>query len=287
MIGIYKITNLINNKSYIGQSIDIQARFSSHKRTLQWNDPRVNYPLYRDFKKYGLENFSFEIIEQCSKDELNEKEKYWINHYNTYNNGYNLTLGGEGSQLLPQEQIDNIIRLWNEGLSIFQIIKETGYNHKTITRYLKLYTTTYSPEVAKERGKLRRPVIQYDLYDNIVNEFPSIIDASQQCGITEGVIIQSLNHRTRFTRDGFYFIYGDLDRNEELKKQWKLLEDGEKVIQLDKNNNIIHVFRSVLVAAKIFNVPSEYIKRCCDKKRKSAYGYKWIYYSELNKSTEI
>ena len=47
------------------------------------------YPLSRAFRKYGINNFSFEIVEECSKEELNKKEKYWINYYNSFFNGYN------------------------------------------------------------------------------------------------------------------------------------------------------------------------------------------------------
>lgn len=92
--GIYKITNNINNKAYIGQSINIEERWKKHK----WHTKKQShYPLYRAFSNYGLENFTFEILEQCHADQLNDREIYWIDHYNTYYNGYNLTLGGDGA----------------------------------------------------------------------------------------------------------------------------------------------------------------------------------------------
>ena len=80
MVGIYKITNLINNKAYIGQSINIESRWRHHKADSK-NKLSENYEkiLYRAFRKYGIENFSFEVIEQCSIDELDIKEKYCIN----------------------------------------------------------------------------------------------------------------------------------------------------------------------------------------------------------------
>ena len=89
MIGIYKITNLINNKCYIGQSINIQRRWREHRAR------RGSSPLYKDMKIYGVENFSFEVIEECHINELNTKEIYWIKYYNSFYNGYNRTPGGQ------------------------------------------------------------------------------------------------------------------------------------------------------------------------------------------------
>lgn len=89
MIGIYKITNLINNKSYIGQSIDIKRRWSEHRAR------RGTNPIYKDMEEFGLDNFSFEILEECQQDKLDEREIYWIQKYDTYYNGYNRTLGGQ------------------------------------------------------------------------------------------------------------------------------------------------------------------------------------------------
>ena len=96
MIGIYKITNNINQKSYIGQSNFIERRFAQHKSPYEQNR-FADKPLYRAFKEYGLENFTFEIIEECSVEELDEKEEYWINYYDSlvHHNGYNIRSGGD------------------------------------------------------------------------------------------------------------------------------------------------------------------------------------------------
>lgn len=96
MVGIYKITNLINQKAYIGQSVDIKSRFTDH-RSNAFNPNCREYEklLYRAFRKYGIENFSFEILEICEIRELNEKEKYYVELYDTFYNGYNATLGGD------------------------------------------------------------------------------------------------------------------------------------------------------------------------------------------------
>lgn len=86
--GIYKITNKINGKAYIGQSVDIKGRFISHKCS------KDDLPLHQDIRKLGKDNFEWEILEECAEFELNDKEEYWIEHYDTFNNGYNGNLGG-------------------------------------------------------------------------------------------------------------------------------------------------------------------------------------------------
>ena len=93
--GIYKITNELNGKCYIGQSIDIYTRWRSH-RSKYVQQHYHNKALYRAFAKYGIDNFRFEIIERCKRTELDMREKYWIKRYDSYNNGYNMTKGGQG-----------------------------------------------------------------------------------------------------------------------------------------------------------------------------------------------
>mgnify|MGYP001567168099 CR=1 FL=1 len=94
--GIYKIVNKINNKIYIGQSINIEERFKQHKRSL---NKYLKYPLYRAFKKYGIENFEFIIIEEVINiRDLDQREQYWLDHYQSYlpKKGYNLAIGAKG-----------------------------------------------------------------------------------------------------------------------------------------------------------------------------------------------
>lgn len=97
LTGIYKIVNIINNKLYIGQSVDIYKRWNYHKYELN-NNKHFNIHLQNSWNKYGEDNFKFEIIEICPKDRLNDKEKYYIMFYNSNNeNGYNISEGGNDS----------------------------------------------------------------------------------------------------------------------------------------------------------------------------------------------
>ena len=90
MIGIYKITNLINGYCYIGQSVDINRRFTEHKNL----NKKGSMLLHRAFKKYGLCNFRFEVVEECPVDELDEKEVFYISKMKPE---YNIADGGQGA----------------------------------------------------------------------------------------------------------------------------------------------------------------------------------------------
>lgn len=95
--GIYVVTNEINGKQYVGLSKNCYKRWQDHY-SKSYNSTRpddVNKALYRAMRKYGRENFSFKILEECDESQLAEREKYWITQLDTYNNGYNETLGGD------------------------------------------------------------------------------------------------------------------------------------------------------------------------------------------------
>lgn len=94
--GVYKITNIKNNKIYIGVSRNLGKRRKEHKYRLSANR-HVNKLLQSDFNKYGENSFSFEILEIAPVEKLYVLEKYYIEKYDSYKNGYNMTIGGDGS----------------------------------------------------------------------------------------------------------------------------------------------------------------------------------------------
>jgi len=106
MAYIYIITNIINNKQYVGKtSKDIQRRFNEH--ISKSKDENNIQPLYRAIRKYGIENFSLELLEECSLEESSEKEKGWIESKKTFHLGYNATRGGDSRNLYDYKQIAN------------------------------------------------------------------------------------------------------------------------------------------------------------------------------------
>lgn len=186
--GIYKIENLINAKKYIGQSICISDRWKQHKAD-GFNAKSECYerPLYRAFRKYGLKNFSFEIIELCNSEELNEREIYWIKFYDSFNSGYNLTPGGnQSTKIIPEE----LYQLWDEGYSIAELTEKFQVNPHTITKWLKTYDN-YSKEEAFRRGGLRAKkkslnkekiskIVQYTLDGEVIKKWDSMKQARRE-----------------------------------------------------------------------------------------------------------
>ena len=94
MIGIYYIYSKSQDKYYIGKSKNICTRFKKHLSDLRLNKHHSSY-LQHVYNKYGLEDLEFQIIQECKYEESGELEKYYIEKYNSYNDGFNSTLGGE------------------------------------------------------------------------------------------------------------------------------------------------------------------------------------------------
>ena len=90
---IYKITNTINGKIYIGKTNrTVEERFKEHCRKSE-RERSEQRPLYNAMNKYGIKNFIIEQIEECPYDIASEREKYWIEYYGSFKYGYNATLG--------------------------------------------------------------------------------------------------------------------------------------------------------------------------------------------------
>ena len=92
--GIYKITNLKDNKIYIGQSTDVKTRWSNHIKAALQIDSIAHSKVHDAMNENGIQNFTFELLESCKKEILNERERYYIEFYKSNIYGYNLTRGG-------------------------------------------------------------------------------------------------------------------------------------------------------------------------------------------------
>lgn len=92
MIGIYKITNTKNGKSYIGQSVNVEMRLQQHKHSLE-KSAKSWYFQARE-ESDNINDFTFEVLQECKLEELDELEEYWVDYYDSYSNGYNKTKDG-------------------------------------------------------------------------------------------------------------------------------------------------------------------------------------------------
>ena len=133
MAYIYQITNLINQKKYIGKTEKINPidRWKEHLKDAK-RDYRKDRALYKAINKYGAENFSFKILEET--DSPNEREQYYIKYYDTYHNGYNETLGGDGASYLelPEQEICK----YYLSHSLSDTVKQFSHDKETIKKIL-------------------------------------------------------------------------------------------------------------------------------------------------------
>lgn len=277
MIGIYKITNKLTNKVYIGQSVHIEHRWKEHISRANSGSTK----LYKAFQLYGLENFSFEVLEECTAKDLDEKEKYWITQYDSFKNGYNSTMGGQKQTI---DNSESIYKLWDKGYCLSDIVKETGLGHTTIQNYLKSYSN-YSVKESNRRGGLKAfektminnqsekdfKIYQYDKNGVFVNEWHSTKEIERELNISAcsvGKVLRGL----RQSAGGFFWSNIKQDKINFTKK----IKVQKEVEQLDLQGKYIKSFPSYAAAARAFGKQDgSAIRKVCNGKMPTAYGYKW------------
>lgn len=130
---IYKITNKVNGKSYIGQT-----RYTIEFRWKQHQHKKDNTYFHNAIHKYGVGNFSIEILEECDIDMMNAREIFYIAKFDTFRNGYNLTIGGDGNRrLLLDDKYDEITELYLSGFSSNKIASLYGVDKASIVKILR------------------------------------------------------------------------------------------------------------------------------------------------------
>lgn len=283
LCGIYKITNKINNKSYIGKSIHILQRWKEH--LLNHDDE-----FHQELQTY-ITNFNFEILELCDECKLNEREIYWIKIYNSYYNGYNLTKGGNDfpsnieKVKRPVKQYDlqgNYIQTFSsikEAQNIFQnyhIGDCCRGQRKTAAGYQWVFSEPKENEnVISYNIQSHGPqqVIQYDLQGKQIQIFESINKAAEKLNIHPSIILKVCQHKG-ITAGGYRWTYAN-DTLSEIKENTQGMK--KKVLQLSKETEeIIQEFDSISEAAKSLGGKSVgSISDVCKGKRKTAYGFKW------------
>lgn len=193
---IYKITNTLNKKVYIGQTSHFyEIRFAEHKRNCKYEYFK-HLKLYRAFNKYGIENFNFDVIEEVDNNKLDEREIYWIEYYDSYYEGYNSTLGGKSCKLYEWD-IEKIISLYNEHKSARKVAEIMNCDHSSIDKILNTYNIPRFT-LSEQRAK---GIIHLENNDLSINKtFNSTTECSRwliENNYTKTKRIEVVNHNLR------------------------------------------------------------------------------------------
>lgn len=296
MTGIYKLTNKINGKCYIGQSVDIKKRLENHMCLNGAKYPgqvAYNYPLYRAMRKYGRENFESEVLENCEVEDLAERELHYIKKYNSVKNGYNQTYLTTNPLLDPE--------------IMEKAIKNMTANHRTVEhreKQRKIAKGLWEDETYREnviRGiKKSGHLISESSKENWRKNRAQMSKAIKESLNTDEVRKHRSEVQKERLKDKDYkeFINGVLEKgrkkhlkrlrtDDEYKRQVVEKQRNAKALKfkgismLDKQGNFIKDFVSLAEAARWIIKNTSYKKadystiRSSAKRDGTAYGYKW------------
>lgn len=175
---IYQIENDVNGKLYVGKTeFSIEKRFKEHCSDA-FRDRCEKRPLYAAMRKYGVEHFHISLIEETDRPE--EREIYWIKAKDTYKNGYNVTLGGDGKRYCDY---DVVFELWQEGKSIEQIHTITKYDKGHISNILSTYKISSDEKKDRFYKRVSKSVKQIDINTGeVIAIYDSANEAARQLG---------------------------------------------------------------------------------------------------------
>ena len=286
---IYKATNKINGKSYVGQTCDFHSRVWQHQRCYEKED----CDFHRAIKEFGFDNFSWEIIETCeSEDGACELEKYYIEKFNTYRDGYNMTKGGKGAPyhnaragvLLTLDgryikRYDSAMDAEIDGFNNTDVLLNCKGKRRQTKGYMFMFEDEYESNGAKTYRKPEpngmRSIIQCDMEGNFIQKFKSLQEAARITGANRTTISGVLSN-TYKSANGYIFVYEEDFPIKDLSI-YKKRKKGRKIAQVDaKTREIIRVFDRISEAGESLGVNYKAIHNVIDQEGRTAYGYKWI-----------
>lgn len=270
MIGIYKITNILNGKSYIGKSVNILNRWRQHRSLVN------TMPIDLAIHKYGKENFNFEVLEECKKEELNEKEIKWISYFNTYlGDGYNCTAGGDGAShkvKLSEKDIDDIIMLLQKNMPIKQIAQQYSVSCKTIS------------DINIGKSRIRQNITYPIKTNSSCLNIDKIIDMlfETDCDYEE---VGKMLGISGMTVRSFCKKY-DIHTKEKYCKKFNIpyVDDqsyhSKTICQYDLNNQLLKQYTSIREASRQTGINHHSIYKAIHTDNHYAKGYKWFLYEK-------
>lgn len=233
---IYKVTNLVNNKIYIGLTKQLLSK-RQHQHELH-SDKKPLMVLHYAIKKYGKENFQWEILRECKNfEELNKSEREFIKLYNSTNIdiGYNRTTGGEN----PIMSIETRQKMSSSQTERYKdpIIKQ---------KWSEMMKVVHKNNPTSEETKRK---IGQKNYANTISYWKNL-------------------NKEIFEKRKKEFL--EIQKRASMKRR-------KKILQLNKNGDFIKEWESIAVAAKFFNISPSTITAVLIKKNKTGKGFIWIY----------
>ncbi len=250
--GIYKIESP-SGRIYIGQSVDIERRWNYH---MEMRDAYKHTILYRSLAKYGADKHSFKILEECPKEKLNERERYYIEKYDTFEtkHGLNLTKGGDSQVVLSKRTRDKISRA-KKGKTIPHLI---GFKHSQETKdklaeLAKGNTNWLGKNHSEEtKEKIRQANLGKNLSEETIEKLRILstgrkypnrkkLTEEARAKISKSQIGRKLN----VPRTSIY--YGVSMKKNKKSNSW------QAVIRINKKHNYIGTFKTEIEAAKAYD----------------------------------
>ena len=256
--GIYCIESMIDNKKYIGQSVDINQRFRAHKSNLRRNK-HSNSHLQGAWNLYKEDNFIFYVVEECDRDELDDKERYYISLYNLMddNFGYNFESGGSESKNLS-DATKNKMSLLKQNLS-----EEVRGNMSLAQNAISIY--------------------QIDLNGNIINEWRGARTAAKKLNIDQSAIHQCLHHRRRTYRNCIWIFISEY-QNFNINDYTNNNTQARVVVQLTRDGEFVKEWSSAN-STKVDGFNCSSVIRCCKSGGvKIHHNYLWMYADDYYKT---
>lgn len=285
MAYIYRISNLVNAKSYIGVSIDYISRWKQHRRALK-NNRHCNKKLQNAWNKYGEECFEFQVIEECPYYKCFDEEIKYIALFNSYENGYNLTRGGDRGCF---ENTCKPVYVYDlNGLYVCEFmskaeaereldchsIKECclgsckrGFSKTNQEWYQFTYTKVDKLNPYERISGQAQKVYQLDENGNIITIYNSLADANKSCHITRGAHNIRDASKTHKKFHNYYWSYA-----EDYSLDWKPYNEN-KIMCCDLDGNLIGYYRNATDAARQLNIDNSSISKVLRGERKQCNNY--------------
>ena len=197
--GIYGILNTVNGLWYVGQSQDIRKRWQQHKNGLQKNK-HENSHLQAAWNKYGSESFSFIVLCECSENDLDDKEIFWIDRLQSFKSGYNQTAGGGG--------LRGVKRNYEQRKNISDALKGKKLTEEHIANIIAARKRNFTEETRRRISDAQKGIHCKRVYCYELNtSYASTLDAEEQTGVNHCNISKAIKGEKVKTAGGYHWSY--------------------------------------------------------------------------------